>query len=177
MFNYMSDDQKFFMAFAGLAGGSWGLSLHWTFNYLNARNDFYFFRVWMRITQELPAKSEQDYEVNGLPREENKRFWQTEKRLNSLWLKVSSGFIGVSCIVFCGQLFLVPFEADLSVYVLVQTLHVLHSSYSLVVYLHSFFSINLFYIWTMKFTSTRFAHIARQVQRLCAPEATGPPSE
>ena len=165
------------MGFIGLAGASWGLSLHWTFNYLNARNDFHFFRVWMRITQELPAKSEQDYEVIGLPREENKRFWQMEKRLNSLWLKVSSGFIGVSCIVFSGQLFLVPFEADLSVYVLVQTLHVLHSSYSLVVYMHSFFTLNLFYIWAMKFTSKRFAHITKQVQRLTATESTGLPCE
>lgn len=127
----------------------------------------------MRITQELPARSEQDYEVIGLPREENKKFWQTEKRLNLLWLKVSSGFIGVSCLVFSGQLFLVTFDVDMGVYLLVQALHVLHSTYSLVIYMHSFFTINLYYVFVMKHTSKRFAHISREIERLSAPEAEG----
>lgn len=171
LFNYLSYDQKYFMGFIGLAGASWGLALHLTFNHLNAKNDFRRFKFWMKISHELPVKSEQDYEVFGWTKEKNKRFWQAEKRLNSLWIKVSSYFILLSCVVFSGQLFLVPFDVNITTYILVQTVHVLHSSYSLIVYMHSFFTINLFYVSVMHWTSKRLAHISKKVERLNEPKA------
>lgn len=158
------------MGFIGLSGASWGLSLHLAFNYLNSKDDFHLFRVWMKASQELPVRSEEDYEVVGLPREENKAFWLTEKRLNSLWIKVSSSFIFLSCIVFSAQLFLVPFDIDMVTYSVVQAVHVVHSSYSLIIYMHSFFSINLFYVFIMQFTSKRIAYISKKVERLCSPK-------
>ena len=61
----------------------------------------------MKLTFELPAKSEEDYEVAGLSREENKKFWLEENYVNYVWFRVFNFYVMVIGIIYCFQLFLV----------------------------------------------------------------------
>lgn len=56
----------------------WSICFHFTFNYLNTRNRYRLFKFWMKLTLELPVKSESDYRVAGLFRKANKKFWESD---------------------------------------------------------------------------------------------------
>ena len=107
IFNYISGQGRWIIGIAGIGTVLWALSFHFVFNYLNARNNYRLFKVWMKLTLELPAKVERDYRVAGLPTEENKKFWSTENRLNYIWYRVINGYACFIGAVFSTQLFYV----------------------------------------------------------------------
>ena len=157
-------------SFKGLiCGAVWAPFFHLSFNYLNAKNDYRLFKFWMKLTLELPVKSDSDYQVAGLSQEENKRFWSTENRINNVWYRAINWYIAFISIVYNAQLFLVRFEGVeiLSFrYIFFQALHVLIISHGLFSFLHCFFTINMFYVTCMLFFTTRFRHIGKEVERM-----------
>ena len=87
--------------------GIWTLSYHIVFNYLNSRNDYRLFKVWMKLTLEVPVKNDEDYRVAGMSKEKNKKFWSTEDRVNYVWFRVANWYIVILSLVFSSQLFFV----------------------------------------------------------------------
>lgn len=91
----------------------------------------------MSMSYEIPAKSIADYEVIGLSREENKKFWTIEDKLNRRYLYgVVNGCLVVIAFVFDSQLFFVPFNVGPVHYALMQTVNVLWNTFGVFSYLH-----------------------------------------
>lgn len=105
--NYMSAEPEYFLGIAAVIAGAWSLSFHYVFNYLNARGDYRLFKFWMKLTQELPAKSDQDYRVAGLSKRENQTFWAKENHVNYVWYRVVNWYTFFMSSTFCIQLFFV----------------------------------------------------------------------
>lgn len=74
----------------------------------------------MRLTMEIPAKQEHDYEVAGFSREKNKKFWQQENLFNGHCFRLIYGALLVSNFLFNAMLFVVRFETDLYIYIFFQ---------------------------------------------------------
>lgn len=122
---------------------------------------------------ELPANGQTltgvDHQVVGLPAEENKRFWAAENKFNSRLFLVMNASIVLNWLIFDVQLFLVRFEdANLTVYILVQALHVVNGNVYIWHYLHSMYTLSALFIECMWFQSKKFRHICQQVQNLRA---------
>ena len=107
LFNYLPLSPRFFMGIAGFVAALWGLSFNYVFSWLNTRNDYKLFRIWMRMTLEIPVKNNRDYRVPGLSGKKNKRFWQTEDYVNRIWYRVFNGYIIFISLFFGLQLFFV----------------------------------------------------------------------
>ena len=99
--------KKSILIIQGVMSGIWNLFYHFVFNYLNAKNDYRLFRFWMKLTLELPVKSDGDYRVTGLPTEENKKFWLTENHVNYVWFRVTNYYCIALSLIFSSQLFFV----------------------------------------------------------------------
>ena len=69
MYNYLPDQPKLALSMASGMAGLWALCFHFVFNYLNAKNDYRLMRFWMKLTLELPIRSDKDYKVMGLSRD------------------------------------------------------------------------------------------------------------
>lgn len=81
---------------------------------------------WMKITYEIPAKSDRDYRVIGLSRAQNKKFWTEEKRTNARWYRSMNYVLGLAYCIFNVQYTFVSFDVDLWIFVGAQILHALH---------------------------------------------------
>lgn len=88
--------------------GYWGAQSYFIFGYLNSKEEYRLFKCWMKLTLELPVRSDNDYQVAGLSKEENKNFWQTENWVNRLWFRTINWYTVVLNLIFCAGLFLVP---------------------------------------------------------------------
>ena len=95
------------MGLHGVIVSSWAISVHLIFNHLNTRNDYHLIRAWMKISYELPAATDRDYQVVGLSREKNKNFWLAEDAFNARYNRIMNVSLLVSCVVFSMQLFFV----------------------------------------------------------------------
>lgn len=87
--------------------GLWTLLYHFVFNFLNAKNDYRLFKIWMKLTLELPAKSKKDYKVAGLSQEENQSFWLKESNGNQLFFRAVTFYSFSLSLIFSSQLFFV----------------------------------------------------------------------
>ena len=81
----------------------------------------------MKLTYEIPAKRERDYKVFGLSLEENKKFWLGEDRFNRIYHRFLVFTIFIYCIVYNAPLFFGRYDIDLATYILIQTIHVIHT--------------------------------------------------
>lgn len=144
------------------------LALHFVLNDLNTRKNYRLFKKWMKLTYEMPVTSDADYEVVGLPREENRRFWEAEDDFNYRYLAWgATGCLVVICFVFDAQLFFVSFpDASLPFYALMQTINVLHNTLGVFAYLHGFYSPNTFLITIILFMTKKLRHIRKQLERM-----------
>ena len=110
IFNYLPDgynSPKTFMGIAGFICMIWGFSFNYVFTWLNTRNDYKLFRVWMRMTFEISPKSDRDYRVAGLSLKRSKQFWETESYVNRIWYRTFNGYVLFISILFSSQLFFV----------------------------------------------------------------------
>lgn len=114
----------------------------------------------------MPARSEDDYEVIGLPKEENRKFWAIEQKVNYVWYRMINGFLMFALIVFNAQFFFVIFDVNIFVYVIVESLQILHTSYFLYAFLHAIYTVNLFSIEFMKFMEKKFGYLSKQIEEL-----------
>lgn len=118
------------------------------------------------MTFEVPAKSDDDYEVIGLPKERNRKFWEMEQRINYVWYRVINVFLAFAVVVFNAQFFFVIFDVNIYVYILVEGLQMLHTSVIIFGFLHAVYTVNLFAIEIMYFMKQKFHHVFRQMEEL-----------
>lgn len=144
---------------------SWYSSLFFTFNHLTERRQNLLL-AWNKITYEAPVKSDADYEVSGLPAEENKRFWAKEAKLNAGYQKISTIFLLNTCILFSIQHYYSHrLETDRFINCLVLGLHIVHYCIYCFIFLHAVYSPVLFFVTLLIFFAKKFRHIADQVER------------
>lgn len=101
-------------------------TLNVLFNYTKAKNGDRMLIKWMKMTFEIPAKSDRDYKIIGLSWVENKKFWLNEKRTNARWYRLMNYLL---CLAFCivgWQYTFVTFDINFYVFTIVQTFHVIH---------------------------------------------------
>ena len=90
----------------------------------------------MQVTNEIPAGKGKPYKVVGLSVLENAKFWQSEDRINALWFKSINGNLVGTVALFSLQMFIVKFDVDLWLLILMQTIHIAHNAFFLVTFLH-----------------------------------------
>lgn len=144
----------------------WQFWIRYVFEYANAKNDFRLFRVWLKLTYEIPAKSERDYRVAGLPTEENKSFWMAEDRFNALFYRAANVFLTFACSLVVAQFFLVQFDVQLWIYLLVQIVHLVYTNFYIWMFIHLIYTGNVFFLGVVKFFAKKFSHISKRVRRL-----------
>lgn len=81
---------------------------------------------WAKMTDEIPAKSDRDYQVVGLSRTENKKFWSKEKKENALWYRSMNYTLWLTACIVNLQYTFVKFDVDFWIFAVAQTLHALH---------------------------------------------------
>ena len=156
-----------------LIAGLWGIHFHFIFpfNYLNGKRNYRLLRFWMKLTLELPVKSDSDYRVAGLSSMENKKFWVLENYVNRVWFLAMNWYMAIISLPFCSQLFFIKFEGIemLSTrYILFQVAHAVNACHGVFSFVHLIYSINLFYVTCMRFFSKRFERIGIRVLSLAA---------
>lgn len=148
---------------------SWILSVHYIYNYVNAKNDYRLYIRWMQLTQEVPAKTDR---VAGLSRAENRSFWSAEKLLFYYFHRILAVFLVIFLVVVNSLFFIFLFDVDWPTYVLFQTISICHDSYMVYWFLQNFYTINLSCIVVMVFFAKRFRFIAKRLERLNRPKST-----
>lgn len=155
------------MGIVGAVLSSWLFSVHLCFTRLNIRHDYYLFKLWMRITFEIPAKKDEDYKVVGLSRTENKRFWAAEDEFNRRFSKTLNFILFVWCFIFPTQIFFVKYEIDsMLIYVLAQTVNFIYTALIIWFFLGLIYSLNVFYIEIVMFCGKKVDHISKQIERM-----------
>lgn len=140
---------------------SWSVALYLVFNHWNARKDYYLFRQWMSLTQEIPPKSNPNYRLVGLSAEENAKFWQTEDLINRIIYRLANCFLLFFSIIASGLLFIVRFEkVNLWFYLFMQTINVLHVACFFFCFYHSIYMVNILYISVVRILTKKFHAIA-----------------
>ena len=110
IWNWLPKDPNFYLGIASAIAAIWSLFFHFVFNHLNSKNDYRLYKVWMKLTLELPVSSDRDYRVAGLSVEENKKFWLMENRVNHIWSQVINYYTAFVSLIFSSQLFFVKFS-------------------------------------------------------------------
>lgn len=130
---------------------SWSVALYVVFNHWNARNDYYLFRQWMRLTGEIPIKSDPDY-----------GHWSKgEDRINRILYRLANCVFLLFSIILSGLLFVVRFEkVDFWFYWFMQTINVLHVTYFCISFYHSIEMVNVLFVSVMKILTKKFLRIA-----------------
>lgn len=101
----------------------------------------------MKITFELPVKSEREYSIAGLSRKETKQFYEKEDRfLASYYRFMNIALIG-SYAIFPVQLFFVSYDVDIISYIIGQTIGVIHISLFIWFYLGGVSSLTIWTKW------------------------------
>ena len=106
----MSHSDAYFQFAIGLVGvilAFWLVSIHLCFNCLLTRNDNHLLKVWMRLSYEIPAKTDRDYQGFGLSAAKNKGFWEAEDDFNVRFSRILNCSMFISCFIFPVQLFFV----------------------------------------------------------------------
>lgn len=144
---------------------SWYSSLFFTFNHLTEQRQNLLL-AWNQITYEVPARSDADYAVLGLPIEENKRFWLKEAKFNQMYQSVSTFFLFNTCVLFSIQHYYShQFDTNRFTNFLVLGLHIVHYFVYCFVFLHAVYTPNLFFVTLLLFFTKRFRNIADQLER------------
>lgn len=126
----------------------------------------------MKLTMEMPANgqtlTEIDHKVVGLPPEEHKRFWGIEDKFNSRFIRAMNTYIVFNWLVFGVQLFLIPFDVNLLIYILVQAVQIANGNFFEWNFFHSIYTLNVFFIECMWFLSKKFQHLSKKIRSLRA---------
>ena len=153
--------------FIGLICIPWQISHHFIFCHRNAKNDYYRFRYWLRMTGEIPGAH--NYRAIGVSESERKQFWRAQDRFNFYYYRVVNYFFLVGFSLVNLQYFLIGFDVPLVAYVLIQVIHSLQNSYFAFSLLHSIYTLNcVFYTQVIRFLAKKFGSIGQEVRRLNA---------
>ena len=142
---------------------TWGIAHHVVFNHLNAKNDYYLFKQWMYLTQELPT-SDRPFAIT---KEENNQFWRTADWFNGLFVRlVNYSIVPLSTVIAVG-LFVVHFEnVNFWVFLGIQVINIWHLPAFFFYFFHSIHSVNVMYIEVMRILTKKFNSIAKRTAQL-----------
>ena len=117
------------------------------------------------ITNEAPKES-RETRVVGISRKENNKFWQTEQRFNRLYYRFANIAIFEMSAVIVVQYFLVQFDIDFYLYILIQVFHSAYTFLWFYLYFHCICDPSIFYLGASKFLAKKFRCIAKQAARM-----------
>ena len=118
------------------------------------------------MTYEIPARTDEDYNVIGLSQDENKKFWLKEDEFNYQYNRLYNIFLVLVCLILNSQLFFLIYEdVNIYTYVIVAIIHIIHASYFFFVMFHIIYTMNVFYITILIFFCKKFNHISKQVEQ------------
>ena len=89
----------------------------------------------MKLTYEIPVKSEREYRIAGLSRKRTKEFFEKEDKFLVHFNRLMNLALFASFGIFPAQLFFVTYDADLLSYIVAQTINVIHTAYFVWLYL------------------------------------------
>ena len=119
------------------------------------------------MTYELPAKSDEDYNVIGLSQDENKKFWLNEVDFNYQYNRVFNSFTVMACLALNSQLLYMFFDViDIYTYVIVSIVHFIHASFFIYAIFHMIYTLNVFFITIMNFFRKKFNYISKQLEHI-----------
>ena len=145
--------------------GFWLTSLILTYNYLNNFKPNLIL-LWMKMTYETPVKNEDDYNVIGLSQDMNKDFWSKEDAFNHQYNRVLGISSFIANIVFGVQTFLNSYDVHMYTFVIVSTVHAIHSWIFIYLMFHIMYTFNIFFLTMLNFFSLKFGYITEMVERL-----------
>ena len=150
----------------GATAGCW-IAFHFViFNHLNAKNDYRLYRLWLKLTQELPAKTDQDYKVAGLAKEENTKFWLNENYITQVGYRTITGAIFLFLASVNTLFFYIRFDVDWVTYTFFHTLHICHHCFMVFGFMHSIITVTLFVLTIQRFFAKRFHSISKHLRRM-----------
>ena len=120
----------------------------------------------MKLTYELPARSRKGFEVVGLSRKQNLKFWLADQRFNWLWYRAMAFLTLASCSIFSVQFFLVPFDVNIFIYALLQAINVAHFFLYFFLYANVIYTLNVFLLTLIRYFRKKFCCIAERIERL-----------
>ena len=113
---------------------------------------------------ETPASN--GHEVVGISQAENKKFWEAKKRFNCRYNQITNWLVVMASIWFDIQLFLVSFDVEIVVYIVIQAFNILNGNVFIWSFLFSIYTLNVYFIECMLFLRKKIRHISQQVQQL-----------
>lgn len=140
---------------------SWQVSIHFAFIQLNGKEGFL---KWIIIANEVPAHS--DNRVVGLSRKEANEFWATENRFNHLFYRLGNIFIVFVWCILSVQYFMVSFDVDFRLFILVQAFHISYILPFCYFFFHSIYTLSIFQLSLSKFLAKKFRYLTRQLARM-----------
>ena len=131
------------------------MSLFLVFNYLNNKKQNLFLK-WMKMTYEIPARTDEDYNVVGLSLEENKKFWLKEDEFNYQYNRLYKVLMITTSLILNSQHFFLIYEGvDVYAYVILTIIHIIHDSYFIFLIFHMIYTLNVFFITILLFYSQK----------------------
>lgn len=118
------------------------------------------------MTGEIPVKKDSEFKLIGVAPSENQAFWNKEDEICFLWFKVINVFLLLTCLILNVQMFFVLFDVNIVLYILVETVNILHISFAIFYYLHAIYTINFFFVGQLMFFKKKFAFIGQQVAQI-----------
>ena len=115
----------------------------------------------MKITNQIP-----NYKIKGLSQKANTKFWTKESIIFKRYLKFLNVFTLFCCLLFNLQLFFISYNINVYAYALIISIHVLSTSFCIQRAFHLFYTLNYFFLITLKFFSKKFNHISNQIRKL-----------
>lgn len=142
-----------------------GIAQHYVFVELNSRNDFYLFRKWSYLTQEIAAKKNE--RPVGLSRGENHNYWRTVDWFKGIFYRALNCLIVAFSVVLNVGLFVVRFEEiNFWLFLFIQVINCWHIPAFFYYFFHAIHSINVMYVEVIRVLSLKFNRIARRTAQL-----------
>ena len=117
------------------------------------------------MTYEIPAKTDEDYDVVGLPRDENKHFWIKEDEFNYQYSRILNIFIVISGLIFSTQhFFFFSKGVNIYTYVIVSCIHALITIYFIFYFFQMIYTLNCYFVAVLIFFRKKFNYISKQLE-------------
>lgn len=152
-----------YLLHSGLGCASWYSSMFFSFNYLNHKKK-HLLLLWLQMTNELPDNK--NYELKGLSSSENDKFWIKEDKFNYYYDLLLKVIVITLLIIFTIPLFYTNYGVDEPIYSILLIAHTFHHFLFLFVYFHATATPNLFLLTILKFFSTKFNNIIKEINKL-----------
>lgn len=147
----------------------WLIAMHIIFDHLNAKNDFELYKLWMKLTFEMPRQNERYWRLAGVSRTENRTFWLTQNRFNYYFHRVLYASLIAFSFLYNLMFLKVSFEVDIYTKIFFQTINIVHCTFLVFHFLPQIYVVSVFVNMNlMRFFAKRFLCMRQKVERLAA---------